>query len=208
MKLFNENPSSRVMVFIDYRNLVKPATEFIGKLDFFRLTQILVGNRELIGAYVFDGLMASENNDMTRLQHEFLREQGFRVIASESVIKFGEEFKQKEVDVALACEVMEHALNDHFDVAIIVSGDRDFVPAIKKVQSSGKRVELAAFKTALSEESKRTADAYHELDKMPIMRMLEKEVDRWSIYWICRDYTSKTEVPYRKMRRYRIHLLI
>ena len=71
----------------------------------------------------------------------------------------------------MACEMLEHALLNHYDVAIVVSGDRDFVPAIQRVQAAGKRVEVAAFENVYNDECKRAADVYYVLDKMPIMSM-------------------------------------
>ena len=76
---------------------------------------------------------------------------------------------QKEVDVSLACEMLEHALLNHFDVAIVISGDRDFVPAMQKVQAAGKRVEVAAFEDVYNEECKRVADIYYLLDDIPFL---------------------------------------
>ena len=75
------------------------------------------------------------------------------------------------MDVSLACEMLEHALMNHFDVAIVVSGDRDFVPAIQKVQAAGKRVEVASFSNEMNSECKRAADVYYMLDDLPIMLM-------------------------------------
>ncbi len=176
MTLFSEHSYSRVMVFIDYRN-VADSVNFLGddvRLDLFRLTQILVGDRDLIGAYVFDGRKRYTNKDDTTLAaHDRLREQGFRVIARESLVfdTSTGQTKQKEVDVSLACEMLEHALMNHYDVAIVVSGDRDFVPAMQKVQAAGKRVEVAAFDNVYNDECKRTADVYYILNKMPIMSM-------------------------------------
>ena len=174
MTLFTEHTYSRVMVFIDYRN-VYDSVKLLGddvRLDFYRLTQILVGSRDLIGAYVFDGRKRiPDKNDTTLAMHDRLREQGFRVIARESVVYRDGELVQKEVDVSLACEMLEHALLNHYDVAIVVSGDRDFVPAIQRVQAAGKRVEVASFDSVYNDECKRAADVFYILDKMPIMSM-------------------------------------
>ncbi len=166
------------MVFIDYQNLINgvrygPNGLF---LDLFRLTRILVGERNLVGAYVFDGIPVPTDVDdnkpsWIRKRHNRISEDGFRVIARESVIKRGDRFVQKEVDVSLACEMLEHALMDHFDVAVIVSGDRDFVPVMQKVQAAGKRVEVAAFQNEMNAESRRSADIFYELDDLPILTM-------------------------------------
>lgn len=188
MTLFAEHTYNRVMVFIDYRNIYE-STRFMGEratLDLYRLTQILVGSRELIGAYVFDARkMFTNKDDQTIHMHNMLREQGFRVVARESMVYRDGKAEQKEVDVSLACEMLEHALLNHFDVAVVVSGDRDFVPAMQKVQSAGKRVEVAAFNDVYNEECKRTADVYYLLDDIPFMSMssptLEQGVDyRWT----------------------------
>lgn len=184
MTLFAEHSYNRVMVFVDYRN-VYDSMRFMEdhcRLDLYRLTQILVGSRDLIGAYVFDARkMYINKDDETVMMHNSLREQGFRVIARESMVQRDGKVEQKEVDVSLACEMLEHALLNHFDVAIVISGDRDFVPAMQKVQSAGKRVEVAAFNDVYNEECKRVADVYYLLDDIPFMSMssptIEKEVD-------------------------------
>jgi len=185
MSLYSDNRYNRVMVFIDYRNVVstnKSMQEY-AKYDFLRLTKILVGNRELVGAYIFDAYRkgdADEDDILRRTlkEHDNLRLEGFRVIARQSLkVTPNGEFIQKEVDVSLACEMLEHALMNHFDVAIVVSGDRDFVPAMKKVQSAGKRVEVASFEGSLDMESKKIADAYHTLEDIPFMELLPSSDD-------------------------------
>ena len=173
MTLFTEHSYSRVMVFIDYRNVYE-STSYMGedvRLDLYRLTQILVASRDLVGAYVFDARTRIPNKDDTTLaMHDRLRDQGFRVIARESMVLRTEgKAEQKEVDVSMACEMLEHALLNHYDVAIVVSGDRDFVPAIQRVQAAGKRVEVAALDNVYNDECKRAADVYYFINKMPIM---------------------------------------
>lgn len=169
-RLYSEDTSSRVMVFIDYRNFgdILRFDPPVASLDMFRLTQELVGGRKLVGAYIFDGSFPDDDrNSPTSKDHRLWRDLGFRVVVREAVVNGA----QKEVDVALACEMVKHALMNHYDVAIVVSGDRDFVPAMQEVQSAGKLVEVAALNAYFSAESKRTADAYYELDSLPIMQM-------------------------------------
>lgn len=54
--------------------------------------------------------------------------------------KFGNE---KGVDVKLATDLIN--LKDIYDVAIIVSGDQDYVPAVEAIKNYGKRVINVAF---------------------------------------------------------------
>lgn len=173
-RLYSEDSSSRVMVFIDYRNFgdILRIDPPVARLDLFRLTQELVGDRKLVGAYIFDGAFPDEDtNSRTSKDHRLWRSLGFRVVERRGIVNGA----QKEVDVAMACEMVKHALMDHYDVAVVVSGDRDFVPAMQEVQSAGKLVEVAAINASFSDESKRTADAYHVLDSMPIMQMTTLE---------------------------------
>ena len=51
-------------------------------------------------------------------------------------------YHEKGVDVALACEMVRLAQANAFDVAYLLSGDADFVPAVEVVRSFGKRVML------------------------------------------------------------------
>lgn len=52
--------------------------------------------------------------------------------------------KEKSVDVALAIDMLE--LKDIYDVALIVSGDQDYIPAVKSVKNKGKIVANVSFK--------------------------------------------------------------
>ena len=173
MTLISENRNNKVMMFIDLRNvlesvrIIENSAPF--KLDLYTLAVQLVGSRELVAAYVFDTKRPFGEEDSSARFHDKLRHLGFRVIARESYDAVRKE--QKEVDVAMACEMVAHALRDHYDIAIVVSGDRDFVPAIQHVQSAGKRVEVAAFDNSVSKAMVVVADKFYDLDKMPLLSM-------------------------------------
>lgn len=53
--------------------------------------------------------------------------------------------QEKAVDVKLAADLI--VLRDIYDVAIILSGDQDYVPAVEVVKDSGKQVVNVAFRT-------------------------------------------------------------
>lgn len=53
--------------------------------------------------------------------------------------------REKAVDVKLACDMIK--LKDIYDIAIIMSGDQDYVPAVSTVKDYGKRVVNVAFRT-------------------------------------------------------------
>jgi uncharacterized LabA/DUF88 family protein len=47
--------------------------------------------------------------------------------------------KEKGIDVMIAVDMLEHAIRDQCDACILISGDADFVPALKLVEKSGKK---------------------------------------------------------------------
>lgn len=53
--------------------------------------------------------------------------------------------QEKAVDVKLACDLI--VLRDIYDVAVILSGDQDYVPAVQWVKDCGKRTVNVAFST-------------------------------------------------------------
>lgn len=170
MSLITRNKTDRVMIFIDIRNVTKSVQlneNKLFRLDFYALAVQLLEHRELVAAYVFDTRVPFGEDDRSKKFHDKLRYMGYRVIAREAYDPNREE--QKEGDVAMACEMVVHALRDHYDVAIVVSGDRDFIPAIQQVQSAGKKVEVAAFANSVGSEMRKAGDNFHELEKMPLL---------------------------------------
>lgn len=72
--------------------------------------------------------------------------------------------REKQVDVYLATEIVALAYEDAYDVAYLISGDEDYVPAIERVHAKGKQVIAVTFRDALSGELRKKADEVIELD--------------------------------------------
>ncbi len=171
MSIISYDKDDRVMIFIDLRNMTKSIRmdANFAKLDFVALARLLKGSRKLVAAYIFDSKGVMESEGKSKRFHDYLRYNGFRVIARDSYDS--ERDEQKEVDVAMACQIVVHALRDNYDVGIVVSGDRDFIPAIQEAQSAGKRIEVAAFEGTVAEEMRRAADNFHRLETLPLLSM-------------------------------------
>jgi uncharacterized LabA/DUF88 family protein len=56
----------------------------------------------------------------------------------------------KEDDIYMAVDLLKGAFKDLYDVAIVVSGDGDFVPAVRAIREENKIVENAYFKKSAS----------------------------------------------------------
>ncbi|GMH65910.1 hypothetical protein TL16_g04311 [Triparma laevis f. inornata] len=57
---------------------------------------------------------------------------------------------EKQVDIHLATDLLHYGGLDNLEAAVILTGDEDFVPAIKRVRERGKRVYLCTLKAGLS----------------------------------------------------------
>lgn len=161
------------MVFVDLRNINQSQTmrrrrDAGWTPDFTAMVKGLVGSRRLITAYAFDTLNRYQDGHISGLNLvKALRFQGFRVVApADTPDETGE---QKEADVMLATEMLMQAFHSSYDTAIVVSGDRDFIPAIKAVQSMGKKVEAAAFRGDYTQKLPEAVDRFHMLDDVGFM---------------------------------------
>ena len=157
-------PSERVAIFIDGSNFyhsVKDTFNFHdNQIDFAMLIEILRKSRLLIGVYYYNAsLDRGYNEEIYWKQQKFFDElrriPGFHVIPCRMrKMKKPDgsyEFAVKGDDIHLATDLISFAYENTYDTAILVSGDGDFVPAIKKVQKLGKIVENAYFSVSRSD---------------------------------------------------------
>ena len=154
----------RVAVFIDGSNLFH-ACKSVGdfKIDLVKLVRELVGERRLVRPYFYTAFNPSKE-EQVRFLHA-LERQGFLVKAI-PLKRRGDRFIEKGVDVALVTDVVALAFRDAYDTAILVSGDYDFIEAIRIVMSLGKKVEVAMFSQATNPELKRAADKFVPLEEL------------------------------------------
>jgi len=94
----------------------------------------------------FQGLykasLASEDNlRLDRKRHHDLLHAG---IESKN-LPMSESQGEKGIDVYMAVETLQIGLNDKIDVAILVTGDGDFVPLVRTLMKNGVRVGIAYF---------------------------------------------------------------
>ncbi|MBS3094833.1 NYN domain-containing protein, partial [Candidatus Pacearchaeota archaeon] len=71
----------------------------------------------------------------------------------------------KEDDINMAVDMVGGACEDKFNIAIVVSGDGDFVPAVKAVQRKNKEVENVYFKNSSSRNLKTNCNNSLEMTK-------------------------------------------
>lgn len=105
-----------------------------------RIASMLLDGRKILKSR-FEGWETLQNG--IALAHEAIE---FRRAGTIPYDLFRREFgTEKAVDVKLAVDLLE--LVDNYDVAIIVSGDGDYVPVVQAVKDLGKRVVNVSFLT-------------------------------------------------------------
>lgn len=62
----------------------------------------------------------------------------------------GSHHYSKGEDILLACDMIRGAYLNHYDIAVLISGDGDFTPAVQHVLDAGKQVCVVSFKNSLS----------------------------------------------------------
>src|SRR5712691_1228238 len=75
--------------------------------------------------------------------------------------------RQKGVDVQLAVDALQQAQRGTFDVALLLSGDGDFVPVIEAVRESGHLACVCGFESTMASELRRVADRVNFLSEDP-----------------------------------------
>lgn len=168
------NPYERVMIFIDGSNIFRSIGNLHEKgidfkIDYVKLRDLLAEGRDLIRTYYYGSDNASPN-DAQKGFLNVLRNNGFEVFTKTLKTFKGEDGKdhhvEKGIDIALATDLISLAWEKAFDTAIVVSGDSDFLEAIRRVKQKGRRVEIAAFEGSLSAEMRVAGDRITILDKV------------------------------------------
>ena len=144
----------RVSIFIDGSNLYHNLKRYNIKIKFEDIIKKLETKREVINIFYYTALLDKEYDTKGYEKHKNFLDKikeipRFNVILcnlKKIVLKDGTiDYKIKGDDVYLATDLIRGAYEDLYDVAIIVSGDEDFIPAIKLAQKNNKKVINAFF---------------------------------------------------------------
>ncbi|HEV7199440.1 MAG TPA: NYN domain-containing protein [Candidatus Limnocylindria bacterium] len=153
--------SKNVAVFVDVANLYYAARGQDVDVDYVALLKHATKGRDLIRAYAYSGLDPENENQKKFL--DFLGKNGYRVVAKD-IRKFGDGRVKANLDIELVVDLFR--LADRMDVAVIVSGDGDFAPAIRALQDVGVRCEVISFKPNTSSDLFAVADEFHDAMKI------------------------------------------
>jgi len=165
----------RLEIFIDRYNIYKYTRDKGLRLDYIKMVNKLAEGRPITERFVFDARV-QDGFDPSRRTHDWMERNGFSVITEPYDPNKQE---QKGVDGRMMLNMYKRAARDMYDVALMITGDGDFVPVCEDVQALGKKVEVAAFGETLSSRLRRKADKYHDLMSIasPMHTAHDKDLD-------------------------------
>ena len=181
----------RVAIFIDGNNFYYGLRKIYGInkslkcFGFKGFSEYLADKNKVVDIYYYNAELDITNNpDKHKSQKEFF--DNLRKIPNFNLIlckllkrnitgtnKFY--YIIKEDDINMAVDMVEGACGDKFDIAVVVSGDGDFVPAVKAVQRKNKTVENVYFKNSSSRNLKNHCDKSLELLKDTLNRFFDNQ---------------------------------
>ena len=150
--------SKNVAVFVDVANIFYAAKAAGIDIDYVTLLKSATANRDFVRAYAYTGL--DPENENQRQFHAFLARSGYKVV-SKDIRKYGDGRVKANLDIELVVDMMRMA--EKLDIAIVVSGDGDFAPAITAVQQKGVRVEVISFRGNTSSDLIDVADVFIDI---------------------------------------------
>lgn len=139
----------RVIVFIDNSNIFNGFRKYDIKADYEKLKNAITRDRVLRGIFLYEGVVYPMSHEKKNWYEELSNRSGyviktsFNKIASSGAI-------EKKVDIKIAIDIISLAYENAYDTAVLVSGDGDFVPVVKKMKEMNKDVELWAFRYSLA----------------------------------------------------------
>ena len=177
----------RVMIFIDGSNLYHilkrmfKSSKRLMDFDFEKFSKKITGNRKLVRVYYYTVPLDRMKDEETYMKQQKFFDKlrkipNFKLILCRmQKVKIDGKtvYQVKEDDIHLAVDMVKFSYNDAYDVAILVSSDGDFVPAIKAVQEIGKNVENIGFENVFSYHLKQECNDFRKLSKKEVAQFFD-----------------------------------
>ena len=164
--------SLRVAIFIDGSNLYHSTKTDLGRtdLDLEKFVGLLLDDRFLVRVYYYNAsVIQAEGEDRHKNQQRFfdaVRRVPYFDVRLGRLVRRGSNIIEKGIDVRIAVDMLTMAHDDVYDVAVLVSGDADYVHAVAAVKGTGKQVEVACFKSSRSDQLMQQADRVIDLNAL------------------------------------------
>ena len=158
------------MIFIDGGYLREEVKRVFGhdNIDFAFLPHLLdwstLGGHihpELIRVYYYDAIVDHKDpkyDEQNRYFERIQENNDYEVKLGRLIKTKDDRYRQKGVDILLAVDMITKAFLNHYDIALFLGGDDDYVDLVKSIKDfTGKRIVGAYFQEHVS---KRLADSF------------------------------------------------
>ena len=165
----------RVLILVDESNVTSSAKAANRKLDWLKLQDHLVRDRDPLEMVIYAGLppampeWQAERDKKNKFLH-WLRSHGFLVMTQEGSPGADGCYKAN-VDVLMAVDAIELSIAMRPDVVVLVTGDSDFAHLALHLRRRGIRVEVASTAQTLGAGLK--ASANEVIDLSPLLDTFE-----------------------------------
>jgi len=163
------NNNRRVLILADSDNTVISAQSFNRKIDWLQIRDYLANlgeGRELIEMVIYVGLPPARERfeEQRKAKEKFIywaKSNGFLVVPKEGKAK-GEDY-ETNIDIVMAMDAVELALEVRPDIVVLLTGDSDFAYLAEKLRRRGIRVEVASVEQSLGNDLKIAASSVVDL---------------------------------------------
>jgi uncharacterized LabA/DUF88 family protein len=161
----------RVALFIDGANMAASLNYMNARIDYEKLITSFGGKDKVVfaGYYHPDFKHEGQGKFFTRLKYL-----GYKIVAKTlKVIKQQNKQVQHKAnfDVEIATDAI--LLHDQYDIAVLFSGDSDFVYTLKQLQKLGKKVVVIGAYRATASELRNQCDLYINIATLPAVSFIK-----------------------------------
>ena len=171
-----EKKKERVVIFIDGSNFYHSSKKLnvVDKINFQKLINELVGDRELAKVFYYNSPLDISVNPKIYWKQQKVFDLLRKIPTVEvilckqrKVVRNGKiDYEVKGDDTHLVSDFVGEAYENLYDIAIIVSGDEDFISPIERVRKLGKKIENAYFSSSSSFNLRNACDLSVHLNKI------------------------------------------
>lgn len=161
--LLNVRP--KTLVVMDTENLVISCSKELGKgADIRTLDEWIHKKHRVIEKMAFIDLsrMNGHRHSLNSLGWTF-----HNILTTMKDEDSGEEIRVKNaIDLELALETYEYATRNPLDKVLLISGDGDYLPLVKRIKKVGIGVDVLAVKACMSRKLMKFADRYYSYESV------------------------------------------
>lgn len=148
--------------------------------DYKKLTEIITGNDNCKIQYCVGEIKREKDNTKSEKMYAGqqslfynLEKQGIEVVKG-FMLKTGEVYQEKGVDVRIALNILKGALKNDYDECYVISSDTDIIPAIKDAKIEGKKIVYVGFENFVSHAMKNNCSKYFILKSQDLRNCVQE----------------------------------